>query len=111
MLGPHELAATGLTAAGSTLGTALALNARTNVVGTVAASTGVALPAGAPVGDIVFVSNGGANALSVYPATSSGTINGGSAGAAVSLATTTYKTKNSLFLCTGTDTWIQFVGA
>ena len=111
MLGPHELAATGLTATGSTLGTALALNARTNVISTAAASTGVALPAGAPAGDIVFVSNNGANALSVYPATSAGTINGGSAGAAVSLAVTTYKTKNSLFLCLGSDTWIQFVGA
>ena len=111
MLGYHELAVSGLTATGSTLATALPLNARTNIVGTVAASTGVALPLGAPVGDIVFVSNGGANALSVYPATAAGVINGGSAGAAVSLATTTYKTKNSLFLCLGNDNWVSYVGA
>ena len=111
MLGYHELAVTGIVAAGSTLATATPLTGRTNVVGTAAASTGVSLPAGAPVGDIVFVSNGGANALSVYPASAAGTINGGTAGAAVSLAVTTYKTKNALFLCTGADTWIQYVGA
>jgi hypothetical protein len=111
MRGYNESAATGLTATGSALADALKLNARTNVVATAAASTGVALPAGAAAGDLVFVTNNGANALSVYPATATGTINGGSAGAAVSLAVTTYKTKNSLFLCTGTDTWIQFVGA
>lgn len=111
MIGYNESFATGLTAAGNSLATALPLNARTNIVATAAASTGVSLPAGAAVGDIVFVSNNGANALSVYPATSTGTINGGSAGAAVSLAVTTYKTKNALFLCTGVDTWIQYVGA
>ena len=111
MLGYNENYAVGLTAAGSTLTTALALNAKCNVVGTVAASTGVSLPSGALPGDVVYVSNGGANALSVYPATAAGTINGGSAGAAVSLAVTTYKTKNSIFLSLGSDNWIQFVGA
>lgn len=111
MRGYHESAAAGLTATGSALADALKLNARTNVVSTVAASTGVALPTGAAVGDLVFVSNGGANALAVYPATAAGTINGGSAGAAVSLATTSYKTKNSMFVCVGTDTWISYVGA
>ena len=60
--------ATGLTAAGSTQGTALALAAEVNVVGTTAASTGVLLPP-SEAGDIVEVYNQGANALAVYPLT------------------------------------------
>ncbi len=111
MLGYQESVATGLTAAGSDLAGATKLRARYNVVGTAAASTGVSLPAGVAVGDTVFVRNNGANALSVYPATSSGVIGGGSAGAAVSLALTNDKTKTALFVCIGTDTWAQFVSA
>lgn len=111
MLSYNDTSAVAVTAAGSTLATATLLNAKFNNVSTVAASTGVALPAGAAPGDVVFVANGGANALSVYPATAAGTINGGSAGAAVSLATTTYKTKNSMFLSFGNDVWISYVGA
>lgn len=111
MLGYNESAATGLTAAGSTLGTALPLRARFNVVGTAAASTGVSLPAGVAVGETVLVRNGGANALAVYPATAAGVIGGGSAGAAVSLALTNDKTKTALFVCIGNDVWAQFVSA
>lgn len=110
MIGYNDSAAT-ISAAGSTLATATPINTKMADVTTVAASTGVSLPAGAAACDIVIVRNGGANALSVYPATSSGTINGGSAGAAVSLATTTYKTRNALFVCFGNDVWIQYVGA
>ena len=58
----------GITAAGSTQGTATAITDTINSVGTVAASTGVILPAGKP-GDFITVSNHGANALNVYPAT------------------------------------------
>jgi hypothetical protein len=111
MLAPNETSAVGLVAVGNSLATALPLNAKCNVIASGAASTGVALPTGAAVGDMVYVAHNGANALSVYPATAAGTINGGSAGAAVSVAVTTYKTKNCLFLCTGADTWIQFLGA
>ena len=110
MIGYHETSAS-YTAAGSTLATATPVTTRLANVTTVAASTGVSLPVNAAAGELCFVRNGGANALSVYPATSSGTINGGSAGAAVSLAVTTYKTQNSLFLCLGNDVWIQYVGA
>jgi len=76
--------ATGLTAVGTTLATALVLAAQANVVSTTASSTGVSLPN--VIGAKIWVYNAGANALSVYPNSASGTINGGSAGAAVSLA-------------------------
>lgn len=100
-----------VTAAGTTLATATVLGSNLNVVTTAAASTGVSLPAAAAAGELVFVNNQGANALAVYPATSTGTINGGSAGAAVSLAVTNSKTKNSMFVCMGSDVWISYVSA
>jgi hypothetical protein len=73
--------ATGLTAAGTNLATALALTAEYNVVSTTASGTGVALPS--VTGAKIWVYNAGANALLVYPP--SGTVNGG---ASYSLATT-----------------------
>jgi hypothetical protein len=59
---------TGLTAAGSTQGTALVLNDTQEVAifGTVAASTGCVLPQSG-IGDDVYVVNGGANPLNIYP--------------------------------------------
>lgn len=62
--------ATGLSAAGTTQGTALAIVADANLVSTVAASSGVQIYNG-QIGDscIVFNDNG-ANALTVYPPTS-----------------------------------------
>lgn len=72
--------ATGLTAAGSTISDALALTATMNVIGTAAANTGVKLYS-AQVGDRMFVYNGGANAVKVYPDSSSNNINQLSAGA------------------------------
>lgn len=72
-----------VSAAGSTQGTATALTSDSNIVTTVAASTGVALPT-ATTGRTVMVVNKGANALSVYPA-SGGTIDALSANAAISL--------------------------
>jgi hypothetical protein len=102
-----KVTATGLTAAGSTLATALPLNAQINIVSTAAASTGVSLPPNAAVGTEVFVANLGANAMNVYPATAAGVINGGSAGAAVSLAVTSYATRSREFVCVGTDVWVQ----
>ena len=100
-----------ITAAGTTLATATPLNSNLNVVTTAAASTGVSLPAGVQAGEVVFVHNAGANALAVYPATATGTIAGGSAGAAVSLALTNIKTQTSMFLCVGSDIWLQYVSA
>ena len=80
--------ATGLTAAGTTLGTALALSADTNVIGTCASGAGVSLPA-CEIGDSVEVYNGGANACTVYPDTASVQINGLVAGNGFLLATNT----------------------
>ena len=80
--------ATGLTAAGTTLGTALALTADTNVIGTCASGAGVALPS-AELGDSCEVYNGGANACAVYPDTASVQVNGLAVGAAFLLATNT----------------------
>ena len=77
-----------LTAAGSTIADALALTSFVNLVGTAAASTGVKLPVDCPIGQTVYVSNNGANAVRVY-AQSSQTINTSNAGATgVSVATT-----------------------
>jgi len=74
---------TALVAAGNSQGTALAITAQYNQVGTTAASTGVILT---QTGGLVFIFNGGANTLSVYPPTG-GTINGAAANAAASLPT------------------------
>lgn len=77
--------ATGVTAAGTNLATATALTATYNVVSTVSAGQGVSLPnvTGAP---IWIFNNQGTNALTVYPSDASSTINGGAAGAGISLA-------------------------
>lgn len=77
--------ATALTAAGSTQATALSLPATNNFVSTAAASTGVILPPG-NAGDMLFVYNGGANSLTVYPPVG-GTINNLSANTGLALAT------------------------
>lgn len=74
-----------VSAAGSTLATATALNAGHNVITTCAAGAGVALPS-CEVGDEIFVFNGtSTNTLLVYPDTSSNTINQLTAGLAGSL--------------------------
>jgi phage-related tail protein len=74
-----------LTAAGTTITDALQLAAVLNNVSTAGAGTGVKLW-NPTIGVSIFVRNGGANDLLVYPANASGTINGGSAGAAITLA-------------------------
>lgn len=76
---------TGLTATGTTISDALDLVSLVNIVSTTAASTGVQLP-NVDIGVQVIVQNNGANALNLFPHSSSGTINGGSAGAAVTIA-------------------------
>jgi len=64
-----DTAATGLTATGTTQGTALALTTETSDVTTVAANTGVILPAYVQTGARFVVRNRGANTLKVYPPT------------------------------------------
>jgi hypothetical protein len=78
--------ATSLTAAGSTQATALALGSAINAISTAAASTGVILPSTATPGDQIFIYNGGANTVTVYPAVG-GTLNNLSANTGFSVAT------------------------
>jgi len=74
---------TGITAAGSTQGTATALTKEINVVSTVSSgANGVLLPT-AVAGIVLIVNNTSANTLNVYPATG-GAVNSGSTNAAYS---------------------------
>lgn len=58
----------GLSAAGTTQGTATAITNQTNDFTTVAASSGAILPS-PEQGEFIFVANSGANAIALYPAT------------------------------------------
>ncbi len=72
---------TGITAAGSTQGTATALTKEINVVSTVSSgANGVVLPTGV-AGMVLIINNTSANTLNVYPAANAA-INSGSANAA-----------------------------
>ena len=98
--------ATALTAAGTTITTALDLTADTNVIGTCSSGAGVQLPA-CEIGDSVEIYNGGANACKVYPDASANQINGLVAGTAFLLATNT-----SCYCRKITATrWIAFLSA
>lgn len=90
----------GLTAAGSTQGTALALPTDFNVFTTVAASTGGILPAAGinyQVADVIIVVNHGASTLTVYPQT------GGKIGVAAANA--------GLAVASGKSAWFMLVDA
>ena len=80
--------ATGLTAAGTTITTALDLLADTNVIATCASGAGVQVPS-CEIGDSVEIYNGGANACKVYPDSSSVQFNAIGNGVAFSLAPNT----------------------
>jgi len=99
--------ATGLVAAGSTLATALALPASINFIATAAAATGVILAANANPGDAIFVFNGGANAVLVYPPTSTGTVQGAGAGVGFSVGTL----KSATFVAAAPLTWAADLSA
>jgi hypothetical protein len=77
--------ASGLTAAGTTLGTALALTKQENFVTTVASGTGVALPNAANYQPIRIV-NRGANTLNIWPFSATDQIEATTAGTAATLA-------------------------
>ncbi len=83
---PTRSVSAALTATGTVLADALLLASFHNVVTTAAASTGVKLPSTCPIGSIVTIQNNGANILNVFPHSASGTINAGSAGAAITTA-------------------------
>ena len=87
---------TGQTATGTTQATAFPISAATTVFGTAPASSGAVLPT-LSAGDEVWVTNYGANTLTVYPPVG-GAINNGSANAGVSIAangTTAFKCVSS----------------
>jgi hypothetical protein len=77
-----------VTAAGTAISDAADLTASINVVTTAAASSGVQLP-NVQIGDSVEILNLGANAVTVYPDTTSNQINALSAGSGFLLATNT----------------------
>lgn len=99
----REPAANALTAAGSARTDCLALTAVYNNVTTAAASTGVCLWGGV-AGTRVRVRNGGANDLKVYPNSGSATINGGTGGAGITIASSGNHVADCV--ATATDTWI-----
>ena len=72
----------GISAAGTTQGTATALTKEINVVNAVASGAGVILPV-AVAGMVIIINNTSANTLAVYP-TSGGIINSGLTNAAYS---------------------------
>lgn len=94
----------GLTATGSAQGDALALTSSFSAFGTVAASTGCILPSASNAGPYLIV-NGGANALSVYPA-SGEYINAGSQNAAFSVTAA----KTAMFFPAG-NRWFAVLSA
>ena len=95
----------GLSAAGTTQGTATAITKQTNQFTTVAASSGAILPS-PEQGEFIFVANAGANALSVYPA-SGHSINALANNAAFSLAVG----KNALFWAATSSKWYALLSA
>jgi hypothetical protein len=84
-----------IASSGTAIGDATVLTGTINQVSVGAANRGVLLPAlissntAYPIGKLVLVSNlSGANNLKLYPPSASGTINGGTAGAAIDVAAT-----------------------
>jgi len=77
-----------VTAAGTTIADAFDLITSINVITTAGASSGVQLPS-AMIGDQVEILNLGANAVTVYPDSSSNRINQLTAGVGFTLATNT----------------------
>jgi hypothetical protein len=89
----------GLSAAGTTQGTATAITKQTNEFTTVGAGQGAILPS-PEQGEFIFVANAGANALAVYPA-SGHSINALAANASFSLAAG----KNAMFWAATATKW------
>lgn len=100
-----EASGAATTLLGTTITDAVQLPADVNNV-TGASNTGALLPQSASPSDSCFVYNSGANTIKVYPATSAGKINGGSAGVAVTIATL----KAAEFVMVGpADNWAYVV--
>jgi hypothetical protein len=95
----------GLSAAGTTQGTATAITKQTNQFTTVGAGQGAILPS-PEQGEFIFVANAGANALNVYPATGH-SINALANNVAFSLAVG----RNALFWAATTSKWYANLSA
>lgn len=91
-----------VTTAGTTLATATVLVSESNDV-TTCSSGGVALPTTTPIGDKIKIFNRCGATFNIYPDTSGDTIEGGTAGAAVTLASTLAAT----FTHITTTNWLQ----
>ena len=100
----QDTPATGLTATGTTQGTALALTSSFSIFSTVASSSGAILPLAGNQNDFV-VYNGGSNTLTVYPAVGQ-QINGLTANTGVSVPAN----KGAVFFAAGTQ-WIANISA
>lgn len=77
--------AQGLTATGTNQATALPIDSHHNAFTTVAASTGAVLSSTLTPGDDVYVYNGGAQTLTIYPAGAIDTIDNGASATIVTL--------------------------
>jgi hypothetical protein len=98
---PTVAFADAITAAGTTQATATQLTAMVNTLGTVAAGTGVNLPASAP-GMQITIQNSGVNAVLVYPFQgASDTING----VAATLGVTQHAGSTATYNCTVAGAW------
>lgn len=101
----NQLAGSGdqrLVATGNSAGTALLIGSHINSFGTVGASTGAILSSSFSAGDEVYVYNGGASTLTVYPP----------AGATVDNTTSVaVLTKKGVRLVFGTDTEVLSHGS
>lgn len=98
--------ATGLTATGTVITDAFDMVADVNVFGTVSSGTGAQLPS-CELGDTLWVYNGGANTLKVYPDSSSAQINQITAGSAMTLAPNT----GCLYVRITTTRWLANLSA
>lgn len=94
-----------LSAAGTTQGTATAINTSNVLVSTVASGAGVIIPA-LQQGDWGIIYNGGANPLLVYPPTGA-KINQAATNAGITLATNT----NLLFFCFSSTQFMAHLSA
>ena len=98
--------ASNITAAGTVITDAFDLVADVNAIGTCASGAGVQLPS-CEIGDSLWVYNGGANTLKVYPDSSSAQINQIAAGGAMNLAVSTA----AIYIRITTTRWIAILSA
>ena len=92
-----------ITATGTVAGDAYQLNYVFNNVGTTASGTGVKLPA-TEMGEVIYITNSGANTLKVYPYNTNSTINGTTSASVAANFT-------SIFYAVSNTKWYSMTGA